>query len=107
MQSGKYWELLDEATKNIDPQEAQSINANGAVKEARANMMSAFVDYFLFAKYREEFAALPAFRTFCDKYISALDTAKKERSQHITDLEKENEKLREELEGLRKWTQNK
>lgn len=96
------WRILDENTKGISETEAAVISERENVKTAQADMMYAFVNFFLFPKYRDEFSSVPAFRTLCDKYISAVINAKQEGIKHSAELEAENKRLKAELARLKK-----
>jgi hypothetical protein len=107
LQNGKavnnsIWLVLDENMKGISGAEAAAINARETVKTAQADMMYAFVNFFLFAKYRDEFASIPAFRAICNKYITEVVNAKEEGVKHAIELEEENKRLKEELARLKK-----
>lgn len=95
------WAVLDEKTKDLTEAEAAAISAKEPVKAAQADMMDAFIKFYLFAKYREEFVSVPTFRPLCVKYISAVMAAKEEGIKNTIALEEENRKLKEELERLR------
>ena len=96
------WKVLDEKMAGISNDEAAVISARATVKTAQADMMYAFVNFFLFPKYRDEFSSIPAFRPFCDKYISEVVNAKEEGVKHAIELEEENKRLKEELARLKK-----
>lgn len=96
------WSVLDENMKGISGAEAAVINARETVKTAQADMMYAFLNFFLFAKYRDEFSSIPAFRSLCSKYISEVVNAKEEGVKHSIELEEENKRLKEELARLKK-----
>lgn len=95
------WSVLDESMKGINGAEAAVINARENVKTAQADMMYAFVNFFLFAKYRDEFSSIPDFHSLCRKYISEVMKAKEEGIKSSIELEEENKKLREELSRLK------
>lgn len=96
------WRVLDEKTKGINEAEAAVINSREAVNTAQADMMHAFINFYLFPKYREEFASIPTFRPLCNNYISAVVTAKEEGIKTAIELEEENKRLKEELARLKK-----
>ena len=96
------WGVLDDKTKDLSPQEAAAINATAEVNAAYQKMMGAFSGYFLFPKFRDEFASIPAFRPLCDKYIAAVLQAKADRYKYTAELEEENKRLKAELEAARR-----
>ena len=96
------WNVLDERMAGISNDEAAVISARESVKTAQADMMYAFVNFFLFPKYRDEFSSIPAFRPICDKYITEVVNAKEAGVKHSIELEEENRRLKEELARLKK-----
>lgn len=95
------WTVLDEKMNGVGEAEAAIINAREAVKVAQADMIGAFINFYLFPKYRDEFASIPAFRSLCRKYISEVVNAKEEGVKRSIELEEENRKLKQELEKLK------
>ena len=95
------WKVLDDNMNGINGAEAAVINARETVKTAQADMMFAFVNFYLFPKYRDEFASIPDFRSLCRKYISEVIKAKEDGIRSSIELEEENRKLKEELEKLK------
>lgn len=96
------WGILDDKTKELSEQDIAAINSSPEVKNRLAEMMNAFTGMFLFAKYRDEFAGIPAFRPLCDKYISAVLDAKAARYKRTAELEEENQRLKEELAAAKR-----
>lgn len=96
------WGVLDDKTRDLSEKDIAAINSSPEVKSRLEEMMGAFTGMFLFGKYRDEFAAIPAFRPMCDKYIAAVLDAKAARYQHTAELEAENQRLKEELAAARR-----
>ena len=103
--SDSAWSVLDEKTRGLNEAEAAVINSREAVNTARADMMHAFINFYLFPKYREEFISIPTFRPLCLSYISAVTTAKDEGVKSAIELEAENKRLKEELARLKNDTE--
>ena len=101
-ENSSVWGVLDENMKGITGAQAAVINARESVKTAQADMMYAFVNFFLFPKYRDEFASISTFRPLCDKYISAAINAKDESIKESVELAEENKRLKAELARLKK-----
>lgn len=95
------WGVFDAGIKGLCHQEEEAIKGSSSVQSAHRDMMSAFTDYFLFPKFRDEFASIPAFKGLCERYISAVLNAKAEKYSRLNELEKENERLREELNSIK------
>lgn len=100
--SDSIWRVLDEQVKGIDETTVAVINSSDEVKSAESDMMSVFLKFYLFPKYRDEFSSVPTFRPLCDKYISAVVTAKQEGIKHSLELAEENKRLKAELARLKK-----
>lgn len=100
-QTNSVWSLLDSQTKDLTPQDIETINANKSVRVNRQKMLDVFINMFLLSKYRNEFANIPAYRTLCEAYVNAVIKAKQDIAQHNADLEAENKKLKEELAKLK------
>lgn len=101
VQQSTLWTTLDDNIKGISQQEIEAINADLEVSKARDAMMGVFTGMFLFSRFRDEFASIPAFRPLCDQYISAILKAKADTFRRATELEAENKRLKEELEKLK------
>lgn len=95
------WSLLDDNTKNLTQQEIDCINNDKSVSKTRNKMIDAFVSLFLFAKFRDEFANIPAFKTLCEQYVNAIMNVKNKLYKQNVDLITENERLKAEIERLR------
>lgn len=95
------WGILDDKTKDLSGQEIEAINLNKNVNTAKDEMFKVFIEYFMFPKFRDEFASIPAFRPLCDKYIGAVLEAKSERFKRANELEEENARLKAEIEAMR------
>lgn len=95
------WSLLDDNTKNLTQQEIDCINNDKSVSKTRGKMIDAFVSLFLFAKFRDEFATIPAFKTLCEQYVNAIMNVKNKLHKQNADLITENERLKAEIERLR------
>ena len=95
------WSVLDERTKGLTAQEAEAIMSSKEVLESKNKMLDAFVQMFLFSKYRNEFVSISSFRPLCEEYVNAVLNAKSGLCKHNIELEEENKRLKEELEKIR------
>lgn len=94
------WSRLKDAAGSMDTSQTTFVMSQESVKESYEEMMKSFTS-FLFEKYKEDFATVPAFQPIIDKYINSVIDAAQKYGQHTADLEEENAKLRKELEALR------
>lgn len=70
------------------------------VKEAYSSMQQAFAN-FLFEKYKEDFASIPSYKPFADSYVDSILKTSVRYVDRTTQLEKELEETRRQLEELK------
>lgn len=99
------WSVLDNRTKELSKEDIEAINSSNDVKTVKEQMLTVFVDMFLFSKFRDEFASIPSFRPICDKYISSVLSVKSDIYKKNVSLEEENKRLKEELAEARRALQ--
>lgn len=100
-QTDSVWSVLDDRTKGLTAQEVEAIMSSKEVLQSKGKMLDAFVQMFLFSKYRNEFINIPSFRPLCEEYVNSVLNAKSGLYKHSIELEEENKRLKEELEKIR------
>lgn len=94
------WNLLKDTTGSMDVAQITFVMSQESVKESYKEMMKAFTSY-LFERYKDEFATVPAYQPMVEKYVNAVISSAKNFGEHAQLLEQENQKLKKELEELK------
>ena len=84
----------------MDVAQVTFVMSQESVKESYKEMMKAFTSY-LFERYKDEFATVPAYQPMVEKYVNAVISSAKSFGEHAQLLEQENQKLKKELEELK------
>lgn len=100
MSGAEYWSRLKDTAGNMDVAQVTYVMSQESVKEVYREMMKSFTS-FLFEKYKEDFASVPAYQPVVDRYIDTVLKAAQDFGQHAHRLEEENNRLKQELEKLR------
>lgn len=94
------WNLLKDTAGSMDVAQVTFVMSQESVKESYKEMMKAFTSY-LFERYKDEFATVPAYQPMVEKYVNAVISSAKNFGEHAQLLEQENQKLKKELEELK------
>lgn len=95
------WQLLIERTKGMSTEEWATVLADEKVSKAQTEMFNAFMSQFLFEKYKNEFASLPAFGPLCSNYVNEVLSTRQGLYANNKTLLEENLRLKEELSKLK------
>lgn len=95
-----YWSLLKDTAGSMDIAQVTYVMSQEPVKESYKELMESFNNY-LFERFKEDFASVPAFQPTIEKYIDTITKTAQSYGKHAMDLEEENKKLKQELEELR------
>ena len=93
------WKRLTDATHSMDSTQRSFVMSQEAVKNAYAEMLTNFTSY-LFEKFKEDFAAVPAYRPLVDRYVNTVIDSAQDYGKYTMSLEDENKKLKQQLEEL-------
>ena len=96
-----YWLKLSKMCENLSSDQQEYINTNEEVKKAYSQMMEAF-NLFLFETLKEQFASSVIFTKCCDKYIDSVQDALNDYQNNMSKLRQEYDKLKGELEQIKK-----
>ena len=96
-----YWTKLDKLSQSLSSDQQEYLNNSEDVKKAKSQMVEAF-SLFLFKNFREQFAASNEFKIYCDKYVDSIEDTLNDFKINISKLREENEKLKGELEQIKK-----
>ena len=96
-----YWTKLDKLSQGLSSDQQEYLNNSEDVKKAKSQMVEAF-SLFLFKNFREQFAASNEFKIYCDKYVDSVEDTLNDFKINIFKLREENEKLKGELEQIKK-----
>lgn len=99
-----YWSKLKDSTDSMSDAQKGYVMNSEEVKKKYKDMMKSFSS-FLFEKYKEDFAAVPAFQPVIDEYIATVLNTAQDYGKHTADLEEENRKLKEMLDAYRLKTE--
>lgn len=96
----EYWSRLKDSADTMNDAQKQYVLSQESVRRVYEEMMGSFNSY-LFEKFKDDFAAVPTFQPTIERYVNAVLTSAQEYGKHITNLEEENRRLKQQLEGMR------
>ena len=100
MSGAEYWSRLKDNAGNMDVAQVTFVMSQESVKEVYKEMMKSFTS-FLFERYKNDFASVPAYQPVVERYVDTVLKAAQSFGQHAHNLEEENNRLKQELEKLR------
>jgi hypothetical protein len=96
----EYWSRLKDSADTMNEAQKQYVMSQESVRRVYEEMMGSFNSY-LFEKFKDDFAAVPTFQPIIERYVDAVLLSAQDYGRHITNLEEENKRLRQQLEGIR------
>lgn len=95
------WQRFDEVVGRMSPEQINYVNTNPESVKARENLMDMFVNW-LFEVHKNEFVAIPQFKELADGYVDTIVSTSQEYLNKQREVLLENERLRAEIEELKK-----
>ena len=95
-----YWSRLKDSAAAMNDMQIQYVLSQESVRRVYEEMMGSF-NSFLFEKFKNDFAAIPAFQPVVDRYITTVLQTAQDYGQRVTSLEEENAMLKQQVEGMR------
>lgn len=96
-----YWSRLKDSADSMNDTQRQYVLSQESVRRVYEEMMGSF-NCYLFEKFKEDFATVPAFQPAIEKYIDTILETAQDYGRHLASLEEENKKLKQQLEGMKK-----
>lgn len=95
-----YWSRLKDSADSMNDTQRQYVLSQESVRRVYEEMMGSF-NCYLFEKFKEDFATVPAFQPAIEKYIDTILETAQDYGRHLASLEEENKKLKQQLEGMK------
>ena len=95
------WQRFDEVVGRMSPEQLSYVNTSPKGIEAREKLMDVFVNW-LFEVHKNEFVAIPQFKEIANGYVDTIVSTAQEYLDKQKDILLENERLRAEIEELKK-----
>lgn len=96
----EYWSRLKDSADTMNDAQRQYVLSQESVRRVYEEMMGSFNSY-LFEKFKDDFATVPAFQPAIERYVDAVLMSAQDYGKHLANLEEENNKLRQQLEGMK------
>ena len=96
----EYWSRLKDSADAMNEAQKQFVLSQESVRRMYEEMMGSF-NSFLFEKFKDDFAAVPAFQPTIERYVDAVLMSAQDYGKHVANLEEENKRLKQQLEGMR------
>lgn len=95
------WKRFDELLGQMSDDQKSFVAGDEEVINQRQKVMATFNDW-MFEKYKNEFAAIPAFAGIAQEYVDAVASTAQKYGQKAANLQKKNEELKRQLAELQK-----
>lgn len=96
-----YWSRLKDSADSMNDTQRQYVLSQESVRRVYEEMMGSFNSY-LFEKFKEDFATVPAFQPTIERYVDTVIASAQDYGKHLQSLEEENIRLKQQLEGMKK-----
>lgn len=95
------WQRFDEVVGRMSAEQLNYVNTSPSGIKAREELMDVFVNW-LFEVHKNEFVAIPQFKQLAEGYVDAIASTAQEYLDKQREVLAENERLRAEIEELKK-----
>lgn len=95
-----YWSRLKDSADTMNDAQRQYVLSQESVRRVYEEMMGSFNSY-LFEKFKDDFATVPAFQPTIERYVDAVLMSAQDYGKHLANLEEENIRLKQQLEGMK------
>ncbi len=95
-----YWSRLKDSADSMNDTQRQYVLSQESVRRVYEEMMGSF-NCYLFEKFKEDFATVPAFQPAIERYVDTIIASAQDYGKHLQSLEEENIRLKQQLEGMR------